>query len=109
MWDWIKKSWAYVAIAASVVVGFFFYWRRREDKIDSLEDQLAVEKASKKVAHLEGSLSEQEKQIEEKKVEIITLQREREAVRQQLGQVHEATKGMTNEEVADAFRKLYGN
>ena len=114
IWAALKRAGAWlrdnpIALAASIgsIVGAYFMWKSRKNKIDSLEDALAVQATKTKIAKAEAKAEQLEASAAAREPEIVALEREIIESKKRVLEIHEKSslKDKTDSEIADMFSK----
>lgn len=109
-WAWLKK-WGGVLFGALtatllVVLGAGWLWRRKVAELGRVQDELAVARAQREIAHLRGMREEIAHRVEEKDEVIEAIDRKLAENRRAIIEAHGYGQGLTDEEVEDAFARL---
>jgi len=106
-WDWFRKwAWAFV-LGLVAVLGAGLVWNASRRRTARIADELAVEKARRKVAALDARRAALDERDTEHAAEIAAIREERQAIAREIVGLDADVAAMTDEEVADAFRDLY--
>lgn len=103
-WSLVKKWGAAVLAALLFVAGAGWLWNRR--KARRIADQLAVEKATKEIERLRGVREQLVERLGERDEAIAEIDAAIEENRADIIAAHEDFEEMTEDEVADVFRRL---
>lgn len=109
-WAWLKK-WGtalFGAIAAVLllVLGGGWLWRRREQALGAVRDELAVEKAKGEIARLRGVREEVAREVGEKDEAIVEVDRQLAENRRKIVEAHEGGQSLSDEEVDALFARM---
>lgn len=106
-WEWFRKwAWAFV-LGLVAVLGAGLVWNASRRRTARLADELAVEKARRKVAALDARRAALDERDAAHAAEIEAIREERQAIAREVVGLDADVAAMTDEEVADAFRDLY--
>lgn len=106
-WAWFKKwAWAF-ALGLTAILGAGIAWDASRRRTARLADELAVEKARRKVAALDARRAALDEADEGAKAEIATIREERAAIAREIVALDNDVAAMSDEEVERAFRDLY--
>lgn len=103
-WAFLRRWGAVILAALLVFAGSGWLWNRRRAR--RVADQLAVEKATREIARLRAVREQLVERIGEKDEAIAEIDAKIEENRADIIAAHENFEEMSDEEVADVFRRL---
>jgi hypothetical protein len=110
VWEWLKKwggiLFGGIAAALLFVLGAGWLWRRREQMLGKVKDQLAVEKAKGEIARLQGMRDQIVDQVGATDESIVRIDEELLDNKRKLVEAHEHGEGLEGEELERAFAEL---
>jgi len=111
---WLKKAWAWIrANVAAIVVGVVavlgagVFWGYHQRKIRSLEAEVAIKEAHRRMAALDARRKALAEQAEANAEEIAEVQKERLEIQREAVALDTEVAGMSDADVEAAFRDLY--
>jgi hypothetical protein len=104
---WIKENIYSLIIALVGMLGAGFFWSYHRGRIRSLESEKFVERAHREVALIEEQINILEQRSDDNNHVIKALRQVREEKQAQTLSELQDIKGMTNEEIEQAFRALF--
>jgi cation transport ATPase len=105
-WAWLRR-WSLALFAgALVLLGAGWLWRRKAVQLGRALDEAAVARARRDIARLQGLREEVAARVGEKDDAISVIDEKLAENRRVLVEAHEGGQGLTDGEVADAFRRL---
>lgn len=105
-WNWIKDNVLGLVSGLAAILGVMFAYKYHKDKVGSLKDAVAVEKAKKDIARHEAKLEERLLQADAKEEEIVSLDDKVKASKRRVVEIEAGVKGLNDDEVADEFQRL---
>jgi hypothetical protein len=106
-WVWIREwSWA-LLLAVFALVGAGWAVRRKHIEAGAVRDALAVERAQRKIAELRGRRDQLLAELPRDHALVRAIDDELDENKREIVEAHEGlSEGLSDEEVADAFRRL---
>jgi len=102
---WLKENpWAIIVALAGVFSAYLVY-KRKDNKISSLEDAVAVQSTKRKIAAVEAKAEVLKQQADAKAPEVAELDRKIADSKRRVVEIHEGQRleGMDDDEVARMF------
>ena len=107
VWAWVKANVVGLLVGLVAVLGAGWLWGYHRRRVRSLEDELAVERAQRRVAALDARRKALEERGAEAAAELAALESERREVQRQTVALAGDVAALSDEEVERAFRDLY--
>lgn len=105
-WDWVKRWGAFLFAGLLVLMGAGWLWRRRTAELGRVQNELAVARAQKEIARLQGQRDEVALRVGEKDEKVEEIDKQLAANRRKIVEAHEHGQGLSDEEVEVAFARL---
>lgn len=106
IWSWLKKFGLAIAAVLLAIIGFGWLWRRQQSQLGALRDRLAVERAQHEIRELSVVRERILASADAKKEQIESIDADIARNRRAIVEAHENGKGLSDEEVEDAFARL---
>lgn len=107
VWAWLKSNAVALLVGLVAILGAGWLWGLHRGRVRRLQDEVAIEKAHRRVAALDARREALREQGEAAAAEIAKLEAERVEVQRQTVALSEEVSEMSDEEVERAFRDLY--
>lgn len=107
VWAWLKKWGLAIAGVLAAILGAGIVWDASKRRTARLADELAVEKARRKVAALDAQRAALDARDEAHVEEIKRIETERQVIARETVALDRDVAAMSDEEVERAFRDLF--
>lgn len=105
-WAWLRKWGLAIAGILLLALGAGWLWRRKQRELGRVRDQLAVEESRREIAALQAQRDAVLARVDEHEPEVAAIDRQLADNRRRIVEAHEHGRGLSDEEVEDAFAKL---
>lgn len=104
LWTWLKGRWQWLLLGATLLFGGLFVRERRI--LGKVRDELALARAKREVARLEGERAAVSKYADTVEAEIERIDAEIHEARLRAVRAHEGGEELRGEALLDAFKEL---